>query len=65
MQTLCFLAFGSGFWHDAHVGMGLGMSIEKAASRVRVIARHFPSTLPPMEAGLLIVMLLLAVAGSL
>jgi hypothetical protein len=41
------------------------MSIEKAALRVRVIARRLPATLPPMEAALLIVLLLLAVAGSL
>jgi hypothetical protein len=41
------------------------MSFEKAASRVRVIARSLPASLPPMEAGLLILMLLLAMAGSL
>jgi hypothetical protein len=41
------------------------MSFEKAASRVRVFTRNLPAALPPMEAGLLILMLLLAMAGSL
>ncbi|MGI1663602.1 hypothetical protein ACRDNQ_15285 [Palleronia sp. KMU-117] len=41
------------------------MSFEKAALRVRVLARRFPASLPPMEAGLLILMIVLAMAGSL
>ena len=41
------------------------MSFEKAAFRVRVIARRVPASLPPMEAGLLILMIVLAMVLGL
>jgi hypothetical protein len=41
------------------------MSVDKAADRVRGIARLVPGALPPMEAGLLLLMIVLAVAGSI